>query len=1251
MVTARRLFYLLLLLLVPILLFWLAFFVLPDRPSAPQVEKNEPPELTSTPQPEPDTPLFTGSVFDLEGSPVRGARIRITSSEGVKQDGDDHSLWSNETRSQDDGTFSLEAPCEQLTLSIIAPPFRPYQKFHRRSASPVLITLEKGKQLACSVTDHQKRPIAGAEVTYTMLDQTCSAQTDAGGAFPIEGLPDPAFAPIRFTITKQGFCDFTYNLAPPFPTAFRFQLTLRPEVKVQLIDRESGAPIASTPVFVLLNRDEYKRYESDAQGFVVFREPELEYRSWYPSYMIVPEGYLASFPLYPVPVDKERYEAGKLFFSKGPELCIKVRDSAGKSVEGACVYEDYCRFNTAVSDSEGVAVIKGAASRTIQLTITKGDSKRSIGSGFGSLVELAFYEKRRTFEVVLDGGHHTTRPQRIPLSGMVVTAGGKPARGTEVTLYTIGTDSLISKEAAQVQSDGSGVFVAFCKAPGSYQVKARNGLLEALPLPLTIPKEGVTDLVLTLEPSQDVQVRLFTPDMEPHYSAYVELTVYKNENSISAGTIGTTGVFPFHVPKKFTRGRLEIYSGGYHTVEVPFTQLSELPEKVILERSEHCILRGQLFGPGGKRIEPDLEDTYFKLKVIPVADEPYSDLSLNVEEDGSFYCAAPPVGYAEVFAGCRSEGRSESQYLDLQKQGRIDDLVFRVKPWNQHHTQVVVKVRDENSRPIEDAVVILGLSGFYRQLFSDRVGECICSAVPVGKGVVRARSEGPPARKGWKQITISGNTVVDLVLHEVHDRTGTIKGTVSPLIPGTSVTLTGLRESFHDSDQYWASHSLFGRLSTNDVKMRSEVPFSFKVLEPDEYRLEAQSETHLGEYLLETKPEAYLGEATVRFGPGQTKDVTISMERSSFLDVTVTMQGKTLSGSIKLQGDRTVWLDGLYDVFEKHLLPGTYRASFSFTNEDAFVKGTADWIVSAGKYDKKRGFWTGSSMSHDFTVCMDPELTLAPGEEKKIAWDLQVGTLDAKITNGGKVFSEGTVMFYDQVAGTLVTWGMLEEGQLKISPFPAGRYVVHIEDPYRRVLGITRLTVAEGGTAEFNFDVAQSVPVTISVTLPGGQPAHIVKGTFRVDGGPSVTQSGKAPLTIKVAEGTLTGFVRTENFAPYRIDPIEVEERAENSINVSFKPGGMIVLPASNCHAPLPEVVPLESGTLVAKTLFTLDEVTSLEDSLSDAQFEALIKINGGIVNKTSLLPAGRYRVDYFSGGEKKQATVTVEAGKTVIVR
>ncbi len=126
---------------------------------------------------------MSGRVVEEAGKPVGGARILVTSSEGLL-DGD--ARYVAEARAGADGAFAVpDAPSGARVVVVRAQDFIPANRIQIEAKPDEKISLQQGGSVRGLVTDPAGKPVPGVLVTT----DDAAAQTDAQGKFRLAGLP------------------------------------------------------------------------------------------------------------------------------------------------------------------------------------------------------------------------------------------------------------------------------------------------------------------------------------------------------------------------------------------------------------------------------------------------------------------------------------------------------------------------------------------------------------------------------------------------------------------------------------------------------------------------------------------------------------------------------------------------------------------------------------------------------------------------------------------------------------------------------------------------------------------------------------------------------------------------------------------------------------------------------------------------------------------------------------------------------
>lgn len=213
-------------------------------------------------------PMFSGTVADDAGSPIAGARITAHIEE--KRPFSDAIGTAD---SDPDGRFSFASSAtdlQGLTLVARARGFSTLVKAHMSPGREIALVLDPVAAVSGVVRDAETRaPLAGVTLS-SGLERTA---TDARGTYRLEGLPQSSNGSIRAHVTGYAVEQREVVLERNEHPTLDFDLVRGVQVDVEVLEPESGTPIAD--VAVRDSGDDVPWTRTNAKGrFILSIAPE-----------------------------------------------------------------------------------------------------------------------------------------------------------------------------------------------------------------------------------------------------------------------------------------------------------------------------------------------------------------------------------------------------------------------------------------------------------------------------------------------------------------------------------------------------------------------------------------------------------------------------------------------------------------------------------------------------------------------------------------------------------------------------------------------------------------------------------------------------------------------------------------------------------------------------------------------------------------------------------------------------------------
>lgn len=195
---------------------------------------------------------ITGKIVTPEGKPVAGVLVQW----GLNQFGPEE---QPNTRSREDGGFTLFVPDEDNTLTVIPKNFTPeFIPVSKNGDKTVPVTLSPGTSVTGIVKNARGKPVEGVMVLpvlsvgaeepnacfLTWLDEN-QAKTDANGKFVLNGLAKN----IHFDFLKEGYTDLRTQKLAPAPIVNEVKILPGGALKGKVVDSQ-GNPIRNFRITV-----------------------------------------------------------------------------------------------------------------------------------------------------------------------------------------------------------------------------------------------------------------------------------------------------------------------------------------------------------------------------------------------------------------------------------------------------------------------------------------------------------------------------------------------------------------------------------------------------------------------------------------------------------------------------------------------------------------------------------------------------------------------------------------------------------------------------------------------------------------------------------------------------------------------------------------------------------------------------------------------------------------------------------------
>jgi len=363
-----------------------------------------------------------------------------------------------------------------------------------------------------TVVDGTGKPVAGATVFLNYHRGRPSATSGADGSFSIE-------APPRSIVHDQMFADLDANMSDYVPLGAavgkRTTLTLKPAKSVKAVVRDpAGKPIPDAWIQVVgLATGSLKAQKTDAHGQATLLYPPNETLQHLVAYKddigLDWKTFAARFPPsgIPSPFKPPGDDPIALTLNGARSVTVRVRDDQNKPLAGVDVSTWIFVKKNRGGDDLNIAGMEGFhvptnADGVVQFKAIPADAERGVEIWANSETHLA--KHRTVWRPEGPDDVNIVMEPKVELSGVVLTAEGKPADGAIVEITSRAPDPLTQTSYGFQKTDAAGRFRHRGGRNQYYMLAAYKDASASQYATRIVAKDPVSDLQLTLEPATRV---------------------------------------------------------------------------------------------------------------------------------------------------------------------------------------------------------------------------------------------------------------------------------------------------------------------------------------------------------------------------------------------------------------------------------------------------------------------------------------------------------------------------------------------------------------------------------------------------------------------------------------------------------------------------------------------------------------------------------------------------------------------------